>query len=517
MQRIAALSALFLCLSGLPGCHNGGDSTTVVNQAQPQRAASLVTGQVIDLSTNKPIEGATATLIVDGTSTETAQTAQSSNPDLDGHFQFQSIPAGTQTLEISAPGYAPVKHSIEVPGEEKISVSYSSTSTTGSSLQLDLGKIGLSKPLSVTFHVADENAKPVAGAAVTLLPNGFSDQCYSSVNTDFQGQQEAIHTDSTGTATFTDLSPCALYLIEVPPLDINNDGIPDYALFTTSNFSYGTGVVGSGNHLANYSHPLNIVLTKQQALPNLSVVYNSLKSWPSGHQNLILLNADQVSRQLTSYHYLHADDSFFVAFNTQSSPLTPASVDQLNDFVATANPGYDRAQPTGATVKLSSDGLFLTTTAPSSGYQDNQILQLSGSYQAAGGGGNGSTVDLSGNNLFYVDPTSAPKIIGASIFNDHVDSTYTFSTGVSVNFSKFVYGTIKEIAYNGTRPSYNYFPSTYLALGTTMGCSTCSGVVFAEYFSVNSTPSPGDTISVDVDVKDLDGNVLQGTFDLTVH
>jgi hypothetical protein len=161
---LAIVAAAALAAGATPGA----------SQDPRSRRTGVVSGDVRDAVTGRPVAGATVTLRPLPTGAETREESQWRTPprmvtDSRGRFLFQDLAGGDYFMDASSSGYEPTRYGWTAPG--------------GSSALRDIARLAvaegqwlrdISVPLwprsSIEGHVFDERGEPVVGVAV----RGFS-------------------------------------------------------------------------------------------------------------------------------------------------------------------------------------------------------------------------------------------------------------------------------------------------------------------------------------------------------
>lgn len=214
--RIAALAAFCLCASAavLP--------TSVVPQGKerPGAGAGTISGVVTDGHTGHPVAGALVQLTVIA---PRLGSAASSRPrqmtDGGGRFIFQTLAAGSYSLQVVAPGYLVGRY-----GSPPNSKAVGRISIEERQWFAD-ANVALWKPASISGTIRDEAGEPVVDVPVRIIV------AFSLAGRGEWASGAVVQTDDRGAYRFDGLSP-GHYVIQVPSIQVT---LPDgeVALYNT--------------------------------------------------------------------------------------------------------------------------------------------------------------------------------------------------------------------------------------------------------------------------------------------
>ena len=486
------------------------DKTTVSTPTTPDRSEVVVTGQLVEAQTMAPVEDVEVRILVDGARYLVTQSANSDDQLMSGRFTISGIPAGEHLLIVEADGYAPLHAEFQVGSGGSSAVAglyFASAQSSDGNLQLDTGKLVLSRPVTADIRVTAEGEN-VPGAPVTATPLAYLGDCglSSDVNTSMIGESVVISSDTDGKASFDSLSRCVSYRFSVPALDLNNDGTYEYNAFVTTE-NYKTRGNVEGIVLADYSTPINLPLTPNTTQSQLSIIYHSGKTdvLPGA---LRLFGTNQNSRY--GVPVIDPGKNLLVSFNMPATVTGSVGLEGNGYLLDAANPRFGGHQTLSAVVALDDEGLTLTAQVPAQGWPANHLIRFAGVLQTA----NGDSLNLADDDTWlYVPVTGAPEILAATASN--FDG---YSNEVVLIFSEYVTGEIRLLEINGSPVARWRAESEYSFLShrSIVGCTTaCSEVVYSAGF--NAGASSGDVITVAVDVTDAEGNRLNQAQTLTLQ
>ncbi|MGB9736276.1 MAG: carboxypeptidase-like regulatory domain-containing protein [bacterium] len=490
----------------------------------------VITGRVIDFSTRSPIANATVILSTGGNNMVT-KTISDNNPNHDlnrtGIFVFNGVPAGDYKLRIVATGYATV--------ETESSLYYNDYTNTNNTVVVDYGNIQLYKGYNLDVYV-DSNGTPVTGETIYTVRNStiISPGCGG---TNFYGSSyfyspEIVATsDASGHATLSGLSQCERYAIVAPATDVNGDGIYDYQ----TSYVYYDGPTRSDT-------TLNINMLPAQRHDNIEVIATSADNYPA------VEDWGVPTFQIYDYAYdaVAPNGDIVFVFNYPVS-LDFVKLTLLNDFVENTDPNFGAILDIPVNAKLSAGNTVLTIH-PTTNLLVNNTYGLAGNV-SANISGFLQTYGLS--NYFpywYVFDNTATGIGGAdfTVSADNFNGSVNGSGGaknVYLKFPEWVYGRLQVIGYTkaGASTYYGAFgPTDYFSCymiyegngiggceGTNCGPSGLKTVCFYDLTSYtyidtfNDDSSFGgpsvNTVTVQIDVDDAEGNHFSGTLTLPVN
>lgn len=134
----------------------------------------LVTGQVLEVHTGRPVSAAIVELRGGGIS------APPQHADPDGHFVFRNVPSGNYRLAASAPGYFQPERSDTAPGGEPLGVTGRSTAPI---------HVRLVRASVIRGRILDEMGEPLSG--ITVRAFSLSERASSAAGvSDDLGQYE---------------------------------------------------------------------------------------------------------------------------------------------------------------------------------------------------------------------------------------------------------------------------------------------------------------------------------------
>ncbi len=116
-SRLRGAALVVATLFALVGCNDQGG-------LPPQQAYAPMRGVVVDALTKTPIAGAVVTV----------ETVLSATTDASGHFSIAQVPIGTIDYTVRAPGYLPVRTTLDVAPSKPvlITVALTARSVSGS-------------------------------------------------------------------------------------------------------------------------------------------------------------------------------------------------------------------------------------------------------------------------------------------------------------------------------------------------------------------------------------------------
>lgn len=365
-------------------------------------------------------------------------------------------------------------------------------------------------------------------------------------------------TNALGHVEISGLNQLSYYWITASPADINGDGVYDYQAATV-NYEGAT----------NSDKILSLPITKAQRDDQIALVFSSLGKYGSPNTTLRRKNISGIAGEALALDNIKSfaakDQLIYLVFNYPVTLDGEVSIfhkrllinpDQVNnttgaapaDGIVDADFNADGSLPVTAT--LDATGTILTIVPPPGGYPKDDVITIMGKVRA-NIRGVPSTMMLSsliGESTYIFDDTAtglnASGIITADNYNGS-DNNYITASVPYVEFPEYVYGTVRYISVthtqgtsdpsddvsviidgsaNPTNPAYFGYPLELIytdgsAAATCATCGTGAGtfarVPLPDYW--NARVTDGDKVTVQIDVKDVEGNEVKGTYTLTIQ
>ncbi len=401
----------------------------------------VISGRVIDFSTQQPIANAQVILSTGGNFMVT-KTISDSNPNQNlnktGMFSFNGVPAGDYKLRIVATGYA-------VIGANG-TMYYNSYTNSNNPVVYDYGNIPLYKGYNLDVYV-NSNGTALSGIHVYTVVNDVI--CGNIGNSWFYSPEITATTDATGHATLSGLSQCEYYEIVAPATDVNGDGIYDYQ----TGIAYSPDLPLAGSNMA-----LSLNMPPAQRYDSIQVLASSADNYPNLHYSANWLYDWYLGGNI--YAAVAPQGDIVYVFNYPVS-FDYASLDYYNVRVVNTDPNYAHRlnAPINATL---SAGNTVLTIHPTSNLLVNNTYVLSGKVSAnIGGALQTYALGSSPLTLWYVFDNTSTGVsstlsssgftITADNFNGVVNSGVT--SAVYLKFPEFVRGTYKILAYTSNGAS----------------------------------------------------------------
>ncbi len=513
--KSVVLILLLTALTWFAGC---SDSRNVTVKSAD--SVGVITGRVIDFSTQQPIANAQV-ILKTGINFMVTKTISDSNPNPNlnrtGVFTFNGVPAGQYTIKIVATGYAVI--------QDDSSMDYNSYTNSNNTVVYDYGNIPLYKGYNLDVYV-NSNGTALSGIHIYTVENDTI--CGYIGNSWFYSPEITATTDATGHATLSGLSQCEYYEIVAPATDVNGDGIYDYQ----TGIAYSPDLPLAGSNMA-----LSLNMPPAQRYDNISVLATSAVNYPN------LSTGSWYYDPFMGYVYaaVAPQGDIVYVFNYPVS-LDYVSLDYGNVRVVATDPNYGHILNTPFSATLSAGNTVLTIH-PTSNLAINNTYLLSGQVSAnIGGALQTYALGSSPLTLWYVFDNTSTGVsstlsssgftITADNFNGVVNSGV--ASAVYLKFPEFVRGTYKILAVTnaGTTTYYGAFGAQGNLSGSTndriyyegnVGGGGCEGlncgpaglkVVYRVPLGINLADdsslgggAPGvNNVTVSLDLTDTEGN-----------